>query len=736
MTLDDARNEHTTLLSQISRWDRLYHTDDAPEVEDAVYDAARRRLLALEAEFPELVSSPTVGAALTSGFRTVQHRIPMISLENAFSDEDVADFLERTRKFLALPESMSVVVGAEPKIDGLSVSLLYEDGVFVRGATRGDGSQGEDITANLLTISAVPRHLPPPFPSILEVRGEVYMRKEDFLALNRVQEEAGGKTFANPRNAAAGSLRQLDAKITATRPLSLFIYALGDVSETIAETHHDILERLKNWGFPVNSLSRSCTGIEEILSYYRSIGEMRSGLPYDIDGVVYKIDRCDWQQRLGARSRSPRWAIAHKFPAEEARTLLKAIRISVGRTGILTPWAELEPVNVGGVLVSRATLHNEDDISRKDLRAGDTVVIRRAGDVIPQVVRPVPENPRGAEAFSMRQALTPEGGDHPVCPACGSHAERLDSEAGWRCSGGLVCPAQMVERLIHFAGRSAFDIEGLGEKNIVFLRHIGRLNTPADIFRLQAVEEAISLDNKAVWAAKGKTKLPRDISLDMLSVHQGRLGILPLTAFAGWQERSVEKLFEAIAARRTIAMERFILALGIPQAGEGTAKRLSRYYGAIGKWWDAMSQAATGTDEDRARALGELTEIEDIGPSVAGAILAFFAEAHNRSVVADLLDLVTVEEARKAATTSPISGKTVVFTGELVTITRAEAKATAEALGAKVSGSVSANTDFVVAGAKAGSKLTRAKELGRTILTEEEWGTLIAGVKGQRPLTS
>jgi DNA ligase (NAD+) len=605
----------------------------------------------------------------------------MLSLDNAFADDDVREFAGRIRRFLALAPDEPIALVAEPKIDGLSISLRYENGRFVQGATRGDGTEGEDVTANLLTLAQLPRTIANA-PAVLEVRGEVYMTKADFLALNQRQEAAGDKLFAIPRNAAAGSLRQLDPKVTATRPLSLFTYAQGEVSEPIADSHWHFLERLKAWGFPTNPLATLCQDVDEVLAFYHRIGEQRAGLPYDIDGVVYKVDRYDWQQRLGFVSRSPRWAIAHKFPAEQATTMLERIEIQVGRTGALTPVAHLAPVNVGGVVVSRATLHNEDEIARKDVREGDTVIVQRAGDVIPQVVGPVLDK-RPADTAPF---VFPE-----TCPVCGSHAVRREDEAIRRCTGGLTCNAQVKERLRHFVSRNAFDIEGLGDENIEFLVENGWIAKPADIFRIE---------------------------------DKNRAGLTRLQNFKGWGEKKVAKLFAAIAARRTIALERFIFALGIRQVGEATAKRLARHYGSVSHWRDAMLEAAKRENE----AYHELVSIEDIGPSVATDILAFFEEGHNLAALDDLLGQLSVTDAAKPVTTdSPVAGKAVVFTGELTAMTRAEAKARAESLGAKVVGSVSKKTDYVVAGPGAGSKLADAQKLGITVLSEQEWLDLIGG---------
>ncbi len=689
LTPPEARQELARLADEILRYDRAYHVDAAPLVTDAEYDALVRRNAAIEARFPELrrPDSPSsrVGAAPAEGFGKIRHAQPMLSLDNAFDESDVLDFVGRVRRFLGLAALDPIVLVGEPKIDGLSISLRYEGGHFIQGATRGDGTEGEDVTANLMTLADLPHHIAGA-PSVLEVRGEVYMAKADFLALNQRQDAAGDKPFANPRNAAAGSLRQLDPHITANRPLRLFAYAMGEVSETIADSHWHFLARLKDWGFQVNPLARLCSGLEDLLALYHEIGDGRAGLPYDIDGVVYKIDRFDWQARLGMKGRSPRWAIAHKFPAEQARTLLKAIEVQVGRTGALTPVALLEPVNVGGVMVSHATLHNEDEIQRKDVRAGDTVIVQRAGDVIPQIVGFVPEL-RPAEALPF---VFPDR-----CPVCGSHAIRGEGEIIRRCSGGLICAAQVKERLVHFVSRNAFDIEGLGDKNIEFLWDLGWVRTPADIFRLEDRNN----------------------------------GVQRLEKFEGWGKRSVDKLFAAIRARATIGLERFIYALGIRQIGEATAKRLARHYVGLEHWRDAMAQAADRASE----AWAELTSIEDIGPAVAGEIVDFFAEDHNHMAVTELVAAMTalgggVSDAQPAAAaTSAVAGKAVVFTGTLTTMTRQEAKARAEALGAKVVGSVSKKTDYVVAGADAGSKAAAAAQLGLTILTEQQWLDLIGG---------
>jgi DNA ligase (NAD+) len=686
LTEAEAKAELARLASEIARHDRLYHGQDAPEVDDASYDGLRQRNQAIEARFPALkrLDSPslTVGAAASSGFTKVRHARPMLSLENAFADSDVADFFDSIRRFLerdfAANPALALAVVAEPKIDGVSLSLRYENRVLVQAATRGDGSEGEDVTANVRTIAEIPARLPDAAPAgVLEVRGEAYMRRADFGRLNETQAAAGDKIFANPRNAAAGSLRQLDPRMTATRPLAFFAYASGESDAPLAESHWQFLANLKAWGFPVNEHSRRCEGLEAVLEFYREIGNHRADLPYDIDGVVYKIDRYDWQARLGFVSRAPRWAIAHKFPAEQARTRLNAISIQVGRTGVLTPVAELEPITVGGVVVARATLHNEDEVARKDVRVGDLVLVQRAGDVIPQVLGPVlSERPDGTEPYSLPH----------VCPVCGSAALRREGEVARRCTGGLVCSAQAVERLRHFVSRDGFDIEGLGEKHIQAFFDDGLVRTPADLFRLE--EKHTDLRDRE-----------------------------------GWGAQSLRNLYTAIAARRHIAFERFLFALGIPQIGQATAKLLAHHYGSFEVLRAAM-QAAREPDAD---ALQELRAINGIGTSMAADLVAFFAEDHNEAVLNDLLGFITVAPAERPTVSaeSPVAGKIVVFTGELTSITRREAKAQAERLGAKVAGSVSAKTDYVIVGLEAGSKAKKAADLQLTLLTEAEWLTLI-----------
>lgn len=684
LTEDQARLELARLAQEIAFHDNLYHREDAPQISDADYDALRQRNEAIEARFPELQrkDSPSlrVGAAPAGGFAKVIHARPMLSLGNAFADEDVQDFVARIRRFLGLAPDEDVAIMAEPKIDGLSASIRYENRKLVVGATRGDGTEGEDITRNLRTLDDIPETLPEDAPDVVEIRGEVYMARSDFFALNERQKEKGAKIFANPRNAAAGSLRQLDPSVTASRPLRFFGYSLGEVSEPVADTVQGMRERFEAWGFTLNEPSRLCHSVDDLINHYNHIGEIRSDLEFDIDGVVYKVNRVDWQDRLGTVSRAPRWAIAHKFPAEQAETTLKEIRIQVGRTGALTPVAELEPITVGGVVVSRATLHNEDEIRRKDIRPGDRVIIQRAGDVIPQVVRALTDKrAEGAEEYIFP--------DH--CPECGSLAERPEGEAVRRCTGGLICPAQAVERLKHFISRDAMDIDGLGAKHVEAFWRDGLIKTPGDIFRLEEKRRSIR---------------ERE----------------------GWGPQSVANLIRSIDARRNIPLNRFIYALGIRQIGQATAKLLARNYGAIDSFLQAMKDAQDRSSEDYAN----LVNIDQIGDSVADDLLNFFAEPHNTEIIDDLLSVLTVEQFVVKETESPVTGKTVVFTGTLSLMTRNEAKARAESLGAKVSGSVSKKTDYVVAGADAGSKARKAQELGVAILSEEEWIALIDGNTG------
>jgi DNA ligase (NAD+) len=672
-----ASAELERLAAEIAHHDRAYHERDAPEISDAEYDALRRRNTAIEARFPSLIraDSPShrVGAAPESGFAKLRHRVPMLSLDNAFDTADFADFMARAHRFLGSAAAIDFV--AEPKIDGLSINLTYEGGRFVRGATRGDGTEGEDVTANLRTMKSVPARLHGKAPALIEIRGEVFITKADFLALNKRQADAGDRLFANPRNAAAGGLRQLDPRITATRPLSLFAYAQGESSEPVAETHWDYLHQLEHWGFTVNPLSRRVRDAAEAEAFQNEMALLRSGLDYDIDGVVYKINDLGLQRRLGFVGRAPRWAIAWKFPAEQATTVLLGIRIQVGRTGALTPVAELQPVNVGGVLVSRATLHNEDEIARKDIRVGDTVVLQRAGDVIPQIVSVVMER-RPADATPF---VYPE-----TCPACGSHAVRPPGEAVRRCTGGLICPAQRVERLIHFVSRAAFDIDGLGEKSIREFYEAGWLHSPADLFRLPAREAEIA----------------------------GR---------EGWGKLSARNLSRAIEARRRIPLERLIYALGIRRIGEANARLLARHYGSFAEWRAGMIAATVIGSEARST----LGDIVGIGPAIAEELADFFDEPRNVATLDELAAQLTIEDAAAPeATDSQVAGKTIVFTGTLETMTRPEAKARAEALGAKVTDSVSKKTDLVVVGADAGSKARKAQELGVKTVSEMEWREL------------
>ena len=691
LTESDAAAELERLAEEIAAHDRRYHAEDAPTITDADYDALKKRNAAIEAKFPQLVRSDSpsrkVGAAPVDKFAKVRHGAPMLSLDNAFEDGDVTDFVDRVRKFLALPASEVLAFTAEPKIDGLSASLRYEAGRLVRGATRGDGAVGEDVTANLRTLRDIPQVLAGRgIPDVIEVRGEVFLGHEDFFRLNREQEARGEKVFANPRNAAAGSLRQLDPDVTARRPLKFLAYTWGEASALPGTTQTSVIEAFASWGFPTNPLMARCETVEEILAYYAQIAGRRATLGYDIDGVVYKVDRLDLQQRLGFVSRAPRWAIAHKFPAEQAETELLDIDIQVGRTGALTPVAKLRPVTVGGVVVSNATLHNEDEIARKDVRIGDMVVVQRAGDVIPQVVRVVMEKrPAAAAAFRFPDA----------CPVCGSHAVReLDASgaeaAARRCTGGLVCPAQAAERLKHFVSRDAFDIEGFGSKHVDAFLADGMIAHPSDIFLL---EEKFGSGPRAIAAREG------------------------------WGPQSAAKLFAAIRVRRRVGLNRFIFALGIRHVGEATARVLAQNYGSAGAFVAAM----TAADAEDSRAFAELDAIEGIGDTVARAIAEFFAEDHNRAEVDRLLALVEVEDAERPQTDSVVSGKTIVFTGTLEKMTRNEAKARAETLGAKVAGSVSAKTDLVVAGPGAGSKLRDAEKHGVKVISEDEWLAMAGG---------
>ncbi len=703
LTDEEAAAELAALAAEIAAADIAYHQNDAPEITDAEYDALRRRNAAIEARFPELKRSDSPseaapGAAPAAGFAKARHGTPMLSLDNVFNPEEFAEFTRTIRRFLRIPEEEALRFVGEPKIDGLSVNLTYENGVFVRGATRGDGTQGEDITRNLETLreSELPRRLGPDAPAQIEIRGEVFMAKADFIAFRDEQarlaeereqrRERGEKVGpeiripANPRNAAAGSLRQLDPEVTARRPLQVFAYAQGTSSTPVAETHSAYLETLKRWGFRVNPLSAPLPDEHAAAEFQARMGTERAGLDYDIDGVVYKLDRLDWQSRLGFVGRAPRWAIAWKFPAEQATTTLLEIQIQVGRTGALTPRAVMQPVNVGGVMVQHATLHNEDEIARKDVRIGDTVVLQRAGDVIPQVVSVVLEKrPEGARPFAFPDR----------CPACGSHAVRPPGEVVKRCTGGLICPAQTVERLKHFVARNAMDIEGLGEENIQKLHDEGLVRGPADIFRL--AQHAERMRGWEGWGARSKR---------------------------AEESRKVTNLLAAIEARRAPPFDRFIFALGIRRIGEANAKLLARHYGTLPDWRERMLAARVIGSEARE----ELGSIQGIGPAIAQELVDFFAEPRNLAALDELAREVSpVAVASAAAGDSPFAGKVLVFTGTLETMTRPEAEARAETLGAKVTKSVSARTDFVVVGADAGSKAKKAAELGLRVLSEAEW---------------
>lgn len=680
MNINQARKKHTELALKIQLHDKQYYQDNQSDILDSEYDTLRRELEDLEKQFPELLTgeSPTqkVGAKPAKGFKKVEHALPMLSLSNVFSDEDVEDFLARIRRFLSLPENENIEIIAEPKIDGLSCSIRYENGKLVKAATRGDGYVGEDITANVKTINDLPHELQNNPPDILEVRGEIYMTHEDFQALNVAQETAGQNIFANPRNAAAGSTRQLNPEITKSRPLKIFIFGIGATSEEYApKTEDEIMQDLKNWGLPVAQTKLLDTKDSIFQNYLETLSN-RTNLNYDIDGIVYKINDLDYQSRLGFVARSPRWATAHKFPAEQAVTILEAIDIQVGRTGALTPVARLKPVNVGGVIVSNATLHNQDEIERKDVRIGDTVVVQRAGDVIPQITEvKLDKRPANSTPYTFPD----------TCPVCGSHALRENDDVVKRCTGGLVCDAQAVEHIKHFASRLAFDIEGLGDKIIEQFYAEGLIKTPADIFKLEE---------------KNKT-LPT-----------------PIREKEGWGDLSEKNLFESINARRDIPLNRFIYALGIRQVGEATAKRLASVYES----WDNFKSRMIAASNKESAAYENLINIDDIGPIASDCIIHFFAEEHNLEILETLESELNIQNFQKPKIQdNPFAGKTVVFTGTLEQTSRQEAKAKAESLGAKVAGSVSAKTDYLVAGEKAGSKLKKAQEAGVEILTEQQW---------------
>lgn len=684
ITEDEAKKQLEYLAKEIEKADIAYYQNDAPYLDDAAYDKLRRLNDALEAKFPALIrnDSPSkrVGAMVKSEFKKVELSVPMLSLADIFSEEELKDFIMSIKRFLN--SSDDIIFTSEPKMDGLSFSALYVNGIFTRGSTRGDGKIGEDITENLKAIRGFPLFLNKEAPEVFEVRGEVFMSKADFLALNQKNEEEHKKTFANPRNAAAGSLRQLDTRITKERRLSFLVYTWGEVSEIRWKSQVEFLEYVKELGFPVNPYNKVCHNEQELLDSFETLMENRADLPYDIDGIVYKVNDLELQKRLGFLTRTPRWAIAHKFPAEQAITRLNNIRVQVGRTGALTPVADLEPVNVGGVLVSHATLHNEDEIKRKDIRIGDMVIIQRAGDVIPQVVSVLTEK---------RSTEVPEFQFPTVCPECGAHAIREEDEAVRRCTGGLSCPAQAVERLKHFVSREAFNIEGLGDKVIDEFYKEGIIKTPYDIFTLEE----------------------RNKPADLFSASQS----LNLENREGWGKKSVSKLFDAINKSKSISLQKFIYALGIRQVGTATAYLIAKHYHTFTAFMSAMVQ----------QDLQLLVSIDGIGPAMAKDIVEFFKEEHNLSVINDLLSVISIEEFEGIAnTTSEIFGKTIVFTGTLTTLTRSEAKSKALAFGAKVAGSVSTNTDYVVAGENAGSKLKKAQELGVKVITEEEFNRITA----------
>lgn len=701
---EEASNEYKKLANEVAYHDRKYHQEDSPVITDAEYDRLRCRLEDLENEYPELAKtgaddeSPVqkVGFVPAEGFSKVKYEVPMLSLSNAFNEGEINDFITRIRRFLNLPQYEIIELIAEPKIDGLSCSLLYENGRLVRGSTRGDGYEGENITENVRTISDIPDEISNykdndkdsdkdnnkgnDLPDMIEVRGEVYMSKGDFIALNEQRKKNGQALFANPRNAAAGSLRQLDPLVTASRPLRFFAYALGhsDVGpRQIAKTQSGIRDKIRKWGFNVTSPSDLCSDIKDMNDFFNKLAEERSGLEYDIDGCVFKINNLDWQKRLGSVSRSPRWAIAWKFPPEKAVTKLKNIEIQVGRTGALTPVARLEPVNVGGVIVSNATLHNEDEISRKDIRVGDIVTIQRAGDVIPQIVDVLHKDSRSADSLPFQ---FPD-----KCPACDSLAIREEDEAVRRCTGGLTCPAQAVERLKHFVSRDAFDIEGLGEKIIEVFWQKNIIKSPADIFHLEEINK--NLDNS-------------------------------IEKWEGWGAKSAGNLFVAINERRKIGLDRFIYALGIRHVGNATSKKLAGIYRSYDNFVNSMTKAIDRESPEYA----ELIDIEDIGPAAANDITGFFREEHNTELLKELAGLLDIEDfAPPKVSDSQLAGKSLVFTGSMESMSRSEAKALAESLGARVSGSVSSKTDYVIAGKDSGSKLTKARELGVTVLSEGEW---------------
>jgi DNA ligase (NAD+) len=688
LTEKQAQAEHARLAAEIAEHDRRYYQEDAPTVSDAEYDRLRQRYGAIEARFPQFRTRESltqrVGAAPSARFAKVRHAVPMLSLDNAFAEQDVVDFVGRIRRFLRLPEDEEIVFSAEPKIDGLSMSLRYENGELVTGATRGDGSEGEDVTANVKTVKDIPHRLKGRnVPAVTEVRGEIYMTKAAFLDLNRKQAEAGKPLYVNPRNTAAGSLRQLDASITASRPLGFFAYAWGEMSEMPADSQSGMIKWFGSCGFKTNPLTKMCRSVEALLKFHREIEEERASLDYDIDGVVYKVDRLDWQERLGFETRSPRWAIAHKFAAEKAITLVNDIEIQVGRTGALTPVAKLKPVTVGGVVVQNATLHNFGEITRLDVRIGDTVRIQRAGDVIPQVLGVVPDYPRGRERFPF-----PTKCPCPLhTPVVREQTATGEEGAVTRCTGDFACPYQIVKNLVHFVSRRAFDIDGLGEKQIELFCERKWIKEPADIFKLREQNDKIHLEEEE-----------------------------------GFGKTSVSNLFNAIEARREITLERFIFALGIWRVGETTATALARGYGSWNAFYNTCIKLAEGDEETKQ----EMDALDRIGDTVIESLRDYFRSPRNRERIKNLTaQMNNIRDAEKPHTDSAVAGKTVVFTGALEKMTRDEAKALATRLGAKVASSVSTKTDYLVAGPKSGSKLAEAKKLGVTVLTEDEWAKLI-----------
>lgn len=680
ITEKQAAAELEKIAQEMAKADIAYYQNDAPYMSDAEYDALKQRNIELEAQFPQLIrpDSPSkrIGAPLQSGFGKVAHRFPMLSLGDVFSIEEVENFIEGVKRFLHSDSDISFM--CEPKIDGLSFTARYEHGIFVQGATRGDGTTGEDITANLRTISQLPQKISGNVPEILEIRGEVYMAKKDFFALNQKNEDEGKKLFANPRNAAAGSLRQLDPKVTKERNLSIFAYTWGEVSNRVWSSQEDFFNHLQNWGFPTNPNNQLCHSVKEIESFFENLMQIRAGLAYDIDGVVYKVNDIALQERLGFLTRTPRWAIAHKFPAEQAITVINNIRIQVGRTGALTPVADLEPINVGGVIVSHATLHNEDEIKRKDIRIGDSVIIQRAGDVIPQIVAVIKEK----RPLDSQEFLFPH-----FCPQCGAHAIREEDEAVRRCTGGLTCPAQAIERLKHFVSRDAMDIDGLGAKIIEEFYHEGIIKNPVDIFTLEQRNQGEE---------------------DLFNHNLG----LKIEQREGWGKKSVENLFNAINKRKKISLARFIYALGIRQVGIATARLIAQNFTS----WKNFAEDMQNRNTEK------LLAIDGIGEAMAKDMVEFFQEEHNLNTISSLLSYINIEDFTDTANHSTaLSGKTVVFTGTLEHLTRAEAKAKALSAGAKVSGSVSKNTDFVILGTDAGNKAAKAAELGISILSEKDF---------------